>query len=366
MIFDVESNGVMGSLLWLQQLQNSGDITLRSTDTSGVPNYIRFASPAAPTRTSGAVTVHMGLYGVYQVIYTGDPFGAGSTMVLKSGRMNISAYSYTITPDYPTTVIGNFGVYLNPGSLGTNNATYGPLTIGNYTLSTGGYNAGGATFLTYGATTLTGNATFNVNDDPTGSGTPTLTLGAISDSGSGYGITENGTGTLVLSGSGAFSGGVAIIGGGLVQLGNATALGSGPLADDNGMLDLTGYSVTVSSFSGAATGTLANSVSGLATFTVNQAIQTTFSGEINDGNGGGQVALKLQGGTLTLGSANYYSGGTTVAGGLLQLGDPAALGTGGLAANGGTLDLAGYSVTVPSFSGAAGVVTNTPAAAPGR
>ena len=55
---------------------------------------------------------------------------------------------------------------------------------------------------------------------------------------------------------------------------------------------------------------------------------------------------------LTLASANAYSGGTTIANGTLQLGNSAALGTGNLAANGGTLDMDGYSVTVASFSGA--------------
>ncbi len=62
---------------------------------------------------------------------------------------------------------------------------------------------------------------------------------------------------------------------------------------------------------------------------------------------------------LVLGASNGYSGGTSINNSVLQLGNSAALGTGALAANGGTLDLAGYSVTVLSFSGAAGVVTNS-------
>ena len=62
--------------------------------------------------------------------------------------------------------------------------------------------------------------------------------------------------------------------------------------------------------------------------------------------------------TLTLSGANGYGGGTIVSFRTLQLGNSAALGTGGLTVNGGTLDLNGNSVTVPDFSGTGGTVTN--------
>ena len=67
---------------------------------------------------------------------------------------------------------------------------------------------------------------------------------------------------------------------------------------------------------------------------------------------------KTGSGMLTLGAANFYSGGTTVSGGTLQLASAYALGTGGLTANLGTLDLNGLSPTVASLSGAAGTITN--------
>jgi autotransporter-associated beta strand protein len=63
-------------------------------------------------------------------------------------------------------------------------------------------------------------------------------------------------------------------------------------------------------------------------------------------------------GTLVLAQSNNYSGGTQIQSGTLQLGNSSALGSGALAANGGTLDLEGNSIMVPSFSGAAGVVTD--------
>ena len=53
--------------------------------------------------------------------------------------------------------------------------------------------------------------------------------------------------------------------------------------------------------------------------------------------------VKQGAGSLTLGGANSYSGGTTVSGGVLQLAGPTALGSasGALTVNAGTLDLNG-------------------------
>ena len=76
-------------------------------------------------------------------------------------------------------------------------ATMGPLSIGSNKLSlTGGSGAS----LALGATTLTGNATFNP-----AAGT-TLILPAISDGGSGFGIIKTGPGTLTITGAGNYSG----------------------------------------------------------------------------------------------------------------------------------------------------------------
>ena len=73
--------------------------------------------------------------------------------------------------------------------------------------------------------------------------------------------------------------------------------------------------------------------------------------------------MKTGGGTLILANAaNNYSGGTTVSGGVLQLGNSLALGStaGGLTVNSGTLDLAGNSPTVGALQSAVrGVVANS-------
>ena len=75
-------------------------------------------------------------------------------------------------------------------------------------------------------------------------------------------------------------------------------------------------------------------------------------------NGSGGLTFAGTGITILSGN-NNYGGPTVINSGTLQLGNSAALGSGALDANGGTLDLAGFGITVPSFSGAAGVVTDS-------
>ena len=65
---------------------------------------------------------------------------------------------------------------------------------------------------------------------------------------------------------------------------------------------------------------------------------------------------------MILSGNNSYTGGTTVSGGTLKLGNLNALGTGGLTANNGTVDLAGFSPAVDTLNGSAGKITsNAPA-----
>jgi fibronectin-binding autotransporter adhesin len=147
---------------------------------------------------------------------------------------------------------------------------------------------------------------------------------------SGGGITLTGNGMMMLTGSNTYNGSTAI-NGGTLQLGSGASGQDGSINSTSGVGD---YSALVYNLFG------------------NQTARYSI--------GGNGSLTKLGAGTLNLsGSASSYSGGTFVSAGVLQLGNSAALGTGALAANGGTLDLAGYSVTVSSFSGAAGIVTNS-------
>ena len=102
---------------------------------------------------------------------------------------------------------------------------------------------------------------------------------------------------------------------GLLQVGNSNALGSGALAANGGTLDLTGYSVTVASFSGAA-GTVTNNGGSLATLNVTQNGDTSFGGTIQDGTQPLALTLTGTGGPglgLVLTGVSSYSGTTTLA-----------------------------------------------------
>jgi fibronectin-binding autotransporter adhesin len=76
-------------------------------------------------------------------------------------------------------------------------------------------------------------------------------------------------------------------------------------------------------------------VAPLAVLFANNSVPYTISGAPISGGTG----VVIQGpGTVTLNSSNTYTGGTTLSGGTLKLGDPGAIGTGPLGISGGTID----------------------------
>ena len=145
-------------------------------------------------------------------------------------------------------------------------------------------------------------------------------------------IAQNGTGTLTVSGTNTHTGGTLVNAGALV-VGSAAALGAttGPLTVNAGTLDLNGNSPAVGTLSGTGGTITDNSAApGTTTLTVGGAISTTFAGTIADGPNR-TLALVRNGAvnaTLTLASANAYSGGTTISGGAINASNDAALGTG--------------------------------------
>ena len=134
----------------------------------------------------------------------------------------------------------------------------------------------------------------------------------------------------------------------------------------SGTFDLGGWNQTVVSLSdlNGSGGTVQNSNSFASVLTLNTSAgaPTTYSGVIAGGNGLGSISLTVTGnGSQNLSGANTYNGGTRIAGAaVLQLGNTGALGTGGVTVNSGTLNLDGLgNVSVPSFSGSNGVVSNS-------
>jgi autotransporter-associated beta strand protein len=137
----------------------------------------------------------------------------------------------------------------------------------------------------------------------------TLTVsGAIS--GSSFGLTKAGNGTLLLGASNTYSG-ATVINAGTLQIGSGSTTGS-------------------LSTSSAITN------NGSLVFNRSNAIVqgTDFSSSAIAGTG----SLTLNSGTLTLSSANTYSGGTTLSSGTIILNNASAIGTGALTITGGTID----------------------------
>lgn len=112
-----------------------------------------------------------------------------------------------------------------------------------------------------------------------------------------------------------------------IKVNHASALGTGNLALNGGTLDLNGFSPSVANFSGGGGTVLASTGSSVLSIGTNNATGGNFAGNVT--NGAGQVAITKTGtGTITLsGTANTYSGNTTVNGGTLNV--PASQSGGG-------------------------------------
>ena len=182
-------------------------------------------------------------------------------------------------------------------------------------------------------------------------GGATTFSGQIAGGGLGVvGLAVGGNGVQVLAGSNTYTGGTTLLAGELSIASDANIGGpTSGITFAGGTLQVTGaslanldsHAVNWSSFNGGL-----DIASAANSFTVSESLAGTGS------------LAKLGPGTLVLAGTNSHSGGTTISGGTLLLGNNSALGTGGLTANNGTVDLAGFSPTIASLSGVSGTITN--------
>ena len=191
----------------------------------------------------------------------------------------------------------------------------------------------GANQLTVGSNNLSTNVSGTINDGGGFGGT-------------GASLVKVGAGTLTLSGANTYTGGTTINGGTLsISADNNLGDAAGPLALNGGTLQITAAGVTLSPTRAVSLG------AGGGTFDV------TLSANISSGISGAGGLTKTGAGTLALGGANTYSGGTTVNAGTLQLLPGASLSAGGaLTVNGGTFNTGGNNLSVGVLSGSGGVI----------
>ncbi len=169
------------------------------------------------------------------------------------------------------------------------------------------------------------------------------------------GLTKLGGGTLQLSGSNTFTGGVTVANGTL-QVGDNAALGSGPLSfsGSSAAIAASGGPRVISNPVNLGTGFLVVGSNDLTftspiTLTLTTIIKpfgtgiTTLSGNISES---GTRELFFNGpGTVRLSGNNTFSGGVSLSGTTLLIDHASALGTGGLSLN-GTLDDEGGPLTI--------------------
>ena len=220
------------------------------------------------------------------------------------------------------------------------------------------FNAGSAQALTLqGANTLVSGGILVTN---TAGNAPTITGGTLAGSTSGdlivhqynttngltidsqivnnggaTALTKAGPGLLTLNGDNSFTGGV-FIHGGQITLGHAGALNSAAPnnvtfgAGSTGRLTLNGNNLTVPVLSGASsagTAVIENASADNVLLTINSSSNSGFAGVIQDGSGGGKVALTKAGsGTLTISGNNTYTGDTTISSGVVNVESATAFG----------------------------------------
>jgi fibronectin-binding autotransporter adhesin len=230
---------------------------------------------------------------------------------------------------------GNAQLIANAGGIVEFSGTSGPL--GDNKMSAG---------------SIAGAGTYNLGTNQLtvgGNNLSTAVSGTINDGGdfggTGASLVKVGTGTLTLSGANTFTGGLSINGGTVaVSANNNLGGASGGVTFGGGTLQ------TTASFTTTRTATL----NATGTFNTASATTLTWNGAIG-GSGG---LDKIGSGTMVLGGANSYTGGTMVDAGVLRLGATGSLAAGSaLAVNGGTFDLNGHSQTVGALSGTGGTIT---------
>ena len=264
-----------------------------------------------------------------------DALGVGAQsapIALNGGTLRLRADTNTSFSN-PFQILADSAIEGAPVTSGTPVLSLGALSIGGRTLALA---ANGGAILSLAGVTLTGGATFNATAG-------TTTLGSVSGA---YGFTKTGAGMLQLTAAGSYSGSTSVQGGTL-RLGTAGAIPLSSLVNVGpaGIVDLNSLSVNFGAIAGSGAITL-----GTGTLTLGGDLATSTFGGVISGSGG-LVTTGAE--TLTLSGANSYTGATSITSGSIRLAAHNALpaATAVSIASGAALDLAGYNQTIASVSG---------------
>jgi fibronectin-binding autotransporter adhesin len=339
-----------------------GKLTLSGTNTYSGPtlvnttgagtglsaNAVNALSAASAHTVNGSATLFLNNVNNAIGSLAGNGTVSLGTGTLTTGGDNSSTtFSGTISGTGGVTKVGT-GTFVLSGTNGYSGSTTingGTLRVaGNGNIGSGSLALGGGTLNTTASMVLSRATTLNAgtNSFNVDSGTTLEITGAINGVG---GLTvAGGSGTLILTGTKGFGGGVTM-NSGILQV----------AADDS--LGTAGSAMT---FGGGTLNSTASFTSnrpialnaGTNTFDVNSS--TTLSEQGAIGGTGGFV--KQGTGTLVLSGANNYFGTTTVSAGILRAGNSTALGSNSAVTVSGTLDLDNNIVSVGSLAGS-GTVT---------
>jgi fibronectin-binding autotransporter adhesin len=246
---------------------------------------------------------------------SGNISGQGDLLVRDStgaGTLTLSgsnSYAGTSTVNRGTLALGSTTALPTATTLVVSGT--GVVNMAGYNDSVAALSDGGVS--TGVITNTTGAATLTVNGSSSSSFSGTI--------GGDMGLTKSGSGVLNVSGVNNYTG-ATVINGGTLQLGNASALGTGALTvNSGGLLDFYGNALSRAAIAGS--GIVSNST-GTSVLTFTNSGSTTFAGSLRDGTG--SLGLVMGGsGTLTMTGSNTAVGGVTVNNGTMLLNSGATL-----------------------------------------
>ncbi|GAT35447.1 PEP-CTERM protein-sorting domain-containing protein [Terrimicrobium sacchariphilum] len=356
----------------------AGTVTLGEAITAG---GITFNTPGSGAYTISGSTLTLGSTATVTTNASAaiNSVIAGSAGLTKAGAGTLTL-SGTNTYTGGTVISGgllvaNINANLGDSSSGANrNLTMLNGAAFQWTGTSSGFNrnwilgAGTTTIQVAGTSALLSNGTISF----TGSGPRTLVLsttsssistlgGAITDGAGGMtSVTKNGSGIWTLTSTGNTYSGETIVNAGTLSAGatNAISVNSTVRVNTGATLRFDAGTQTIANLQDGSGGggTLAMNIAGTTALTVQSG---SFSGVLKDQSAGTKILAlsKTTSDTLILtGSANTYSGGTTVSGGTLLINNASgnALGTGAVIVNAGALGGSGFTaanITVGNGSG---------------